>query len=67
MNDDIEKRFSSHTPTEAKGAKNPVIREYAKELAYIIEELCPSGREKTLAMTKLEEAVFWANAGISRE
>ncbi|WP_459213736.1 Acb2/Tad1 domain-containing protein [Paenibacillus macerans] len=26
----------------------------------------PNSREKSLAMTKLEQSVFWANAGIAR-
>ena len=32
-----------------------------------IEENCKPGRETSLAMTKLEEAQFWAIKGISRE
>lgn len=66
LNLDLERRFTYHKPTEEKAAKFPVIRDKAKELAYILEELCPNGREKSLALTKLEEVVMWANAGISR-
>lgn len=32
-----------------------------------IEKTCKSGRETSLAITKLEEAQFWAIKGISRE
>ena len=64
---DLENRFTYHRPTEEKAAKFPVIRDTAKELAYKIKKLCPNGREQALALTKLEEAVMWANAGISRE
>ena len=32
-----------------------------------IEKLCENSREKSLAITKLEEAQFWAIKGISRE
>lgn len=64
---DLERRFIYHKPTEEKATKFPIIRDKAKELAYILEDLCPNGREKSLALTKLEEVVMWANAGISRE
>lgn len=32
-----------------------------------IDNLCKNSREKSLVMTKLEEAQFWAIKGISRE
>lgn len=32
-----------------------------------IEKTCQAGRETSLAITKLEEAQFWAIKGISRE
>lgn len=67
LNLDLERRFTYHKPTEEKAAKFPVIRDKAKELAYILEDLCSNGREKSLALTKLEEVIMWANAGISRE
>jgi hypothetical protein len=31
-----------------------------------LQYLCPGSRELSLAITKLEEAVFWANAAIAR-
>lgn len=67
MNEDLESRFTYHKPNEEQASKYPKIREKAKELAYLICELCPDGREKALSLTKLEEVVFWANAGISRK
>ena len=33
----------------------------------LIEQHCRPGRETSLAITKLEEAQFWAIKGISRE
>jgi len=66
MNDSIENAFKYHTPTEGQPEKYNKIREKAKELAYIIEEVCPNSREKALAMTKLEECSMWANTSIAR-
>ncbi|ASA26382.1 hypothetical protein B9T62_18415 [Paenibacillus donghaensis] len=62
----IENNFSYHSPKEGQPEKYQSIRDMAKELAYLIEEMVPNGREKSLAMTNLEQSVFWANAGISR-
>ena len=62
----IENAFSHHTPEDGQPEKYQAIREKAKELAYLIKKLVPSGREQSLAMTKLEECSMWANAGIAR-
>ncbi len=62
----IESNFTYHAPKEGQPEKYTVLRESAKELALQINELCPDSREKSLAMTKLEEAVMWANAAIAR-
>lgn len=66
MNPRIEKNFTYHTPKDGQPAMYQAIREKAKELAYLIEELVPDSREKSLAITKLEECSMWANAGIAR-
>lgn len=62
----IEKNFTYHKPKEGQPEKYTAIREKAKELALLIDSLCPDSREKSLAITKLEESVMWANASIAR-
>ncbi len=66
MNEQIENNFKYHSPKEGQPEKYTQLREKAKELAYLIEELAPQSREKSLAITKLEESVMWANASITR-
>ncbi|EJW14736.1 DUF7681 family protein [Paenibacillus alvei] len=66
MNPVIENNFKYHAPKEGQPAKYEAIREKAKELANVIEELCPNSREKSLVMTNLEQAMMWANASIAR-
>ena len=41
-------------------------RDEAKKLAATILELCPESRERSVALTELETAVFWANASVAR-
>ena len=65
-NVDIENRFSYHAPKEGQPALYEAIRAKAKELAYLIDSSERDSREKSLALTNLDQAVFWANAGIAR-
>ena len=66
VNKDIENRFTYHPPLEGQAQKYMQIRANCKAVAEGIDKLCPDSREKSLAITKLEEAVFWANAAIAR-
>ena len=62
----IENNFTYHAPKEDQIARYTEIRQNAKLTAELLDKLCPDSREKSLAMTKLEEAVMWANASIAR-
>jgi hypothetical protein len=59
-------RFKYHPATEVTGPKHEKVRDSCYNLAVVIDLVVPDGREKSLAMTKIEEAMFWANAGIAR-
>lgn len=63
--DNLEKRFNNHTLNSEQQKKCEQIRYCAKRLAYFISSIHEC-RETSLALTKLEEVVMWANAGISR-
>lgn len=64
--DQIENAFTYHRPTTADVMLLDSVRTQAKDLALALDTLCPNSREKSLAITKLEEAVMWANAAIVR-
>ena len=64
--EDIENRFKYHKPNEQKVVQHETVRAKCKQLALDIDTLVPEGREKSLALTKLEEVMMWANAGIAR-
>ena len=66
MREQIENNFKYHAPKEDQPERYNELREKAKELAYLIEDLCPNSREKSLAITNLEQSVMWANASIAR-
>lgn len=63
---EVNNRFSYHSPTPAKVEDHQDVRELLKNAAHTFDVMLPEGREKSLAITKLEEAMFWANAAIAR-
>lgn len=63
---EINVRFTHHVPVNDQPQKYEEIREMAKQFAVSINALCPDSREKSLAITNLEQAVMWANAAIAR-
>ena len=69
---DLKNRFTYHKPIEDQTSRYESIRyEIIKASVRLAAEdlnlLCPDSWEKTKAITKLEEAVFWANASIARK
>lgn len=62
----IARNFTYHAPTDDQAVLYGEIRAKARELAEMVDVSCPDSREKSLAMTKLEESVMWANASIAR-
>jgi hypothetical protein len=65
--EDLYNRFSFHPANTAdKQLAHQSIRSHCLELAGVLNELLPDGREKSLAITKLEETMMWANASIAR-
>lgn len=65
--EDIEHRFAFHAATtEEKRDEHTSVRQACRRLADDLNERLPEGREKALAVTKLEEVMFWANAAIAR-
>lgn len=61
-----DKRFKYHKPQGSQEGMYQTVRSNAQQLTSVIEHLVPNSREKSLALTKIEEAMFWANAGIAR-
>ncbi|TFH28660.1 MAG: hypothetical protein E4H00_08385 [Myxococcales bacterium] len=66
--DDLQNRFAYHKPPNDEVAlRHQSIRDACHTAARTIVIDTPQGREQALAITKLEEAMFWANAAIARK
>lgn len=62
----IADRFRSHPMDDGQGDASLMLRCMFTSLAEALAEECPQSRELSLAMTKLEEAMFWTTACIAR-
>lgn len=64
---EIETRFTYHPPKdESQIQRYQEIRARGMELANYLAVNCPASRELSLALTKLEEMIMFANASIAR-
>lgn len=63
---DIDNIFTYHSPLPEQQERYEMLRNKAKELAQLILDECSPSRERSLALTKTEEAIMWANAAIAR-
>lgn len=64
--DDLINRFTYHPPKPGQPETYERIRNLGYTYAKALTQLCPPSRELSLAVTRIEEAVFWANAAIAR-
>lgn len=66
---DIEHRFAFHPAAagaEHTAEAHEAIRRAGAAFAHTIAAIVPGGREEALAVTQVENAMMWANAGIAR-
>jgi len=63
---DLINWFTHHRPANSQAEQYIRIRNTAFKYAELICEITPTSREQSLAITKLEEVVFWATAAIAR-
>lgn len=66
LHDRIDRDFVHHPPKGDQAERYQSLRDDARVLAHEIVNQTPPSREQSLALTALEEAVFWANAAIAR-
>jgi hypothetical protein len=66
MDYDLNVRFTYHVPFGDQTKRYEEIRKMALDYSFYLLDNCPDSRELSLAITKLEECVFWASAAIAR-
>jgi hypothetical protein len=65
MKMNLENIFAYHPAKGDQGQRYDSNRQVCLEAARIIDQNCPDSPEKTLAIRKLQEAMFYANAAIA--
>lgn len=66
--DRIERALTLHPPKDpAIGERLDRLREGAKAYAHLVDELCPNGRYKSLALTAIEEASMRAVGAVATD
>ena len=63
--EELTNMFTYHPPFGDQEVRYSILRDQARSLAIHIEKWCPRSREKSLAITKLQECVMMANAAIA--
>lgn len=64
---ELDRIFDHHPPvTEEDVLAHEQVRQAFKDLAKTMSNL-PAGRERSIVMTKLEEAGFFAHAALARQ
>lgn len=64
--DELLQRFTYHAPFGNQVARYGELRSTGLVLAHLVLTQTPPGREQSLAITNIEQAIFWANAAIAR-
>ena len=62
----LEKDFTYHPAKPGQAELYDEILEAGRGFAALIMNDCPDSRERSLALTKIEEAIGYANNSISR-
>jgi len=65
--EDLYNRFTCHDLTDEAQARCAAVRGECLSLAAFLADRLPDSREARTAVTKLEEAMFWALASIARD
>jgi hypothetical protein len=63
--EDIENAFRFHPATPVTGPQHDAVRTLMRGTAVALVQLVPESVEQHVALERLREAMYWANAGIA--
>ena len=63
----LDHNFKHHAPDADAITCHESVRAAAREMTVRVLSVAEPSRERSLALTKIEEAMMWANAAIARE
>ena len=63
--EELENRFRFHPATKVTGPKHDEVRNTLRAVALWVLDDIPPSRERSLALTSLQEAMMWCNAAIA--
>lgn len=63
---EIDDRMTYHSPSVDGTRRHARLSVAIGNAMRVVNDECPEGREKALAITKLEEAKMWASAAVAR-
>lgn len=66
LTDDLARRFNHHPPGPGTIPHHEDMRTWLRSAAEIVSSVPGESREKSLALTHLEESLMWANAHVAR-
>jgi hypothetical protein len=63
---ELANRFAYHKPTsDVVREQHELIRAICSEVAAGLNDMLPESREKSLALTSIQETMMWANAAVA--
>lgn len=65
--DALDERFKHHEADEDAQSRHQAIYAAGRAMTVAVLQVTGPGREQSLALTKIEEAVMWANKSVATE
>lgn len=65
--EELINNFGYHRATAESAPKHALVRMKFLEVAIELDQILPDSRDKSLAFTKLQEAMHWANSAIAMQ